>query len=161
MIHEQLFRMSERAMQLVVAPDQRYDVELLTDAPPSWTGLKVMCMDPDIHLPVGSTVEIHHNGSISTYTVSQALSPAAPRGWRFFLLPTSSAASPPPSDSNSEDSTNAEKYYIIEVSGLIGKGVRRSTQTYKIPYSSLSAELQRITKAGGKIVSISPAPRLG
>lgn len=152
-------------MQLVVAPDRRYDVELLTDAPPGWTGLKVMCMDPEIRLPVGSTVELVKDGSRSTYTVTQALGPAAPRGWRFFLQPVASAgvASGPAADSgaSSADVANTEKYYVIEVAGLVGSGVRRSTQTYKVPYSSLSAEFQRITKAGGKILSIREVPRLG
>ncbi|GAB4212857.1 MAG: hypothetical protein OHK0012_07870 [Synechococcales cyanobacterium] len=153
-------------MQLVVAPDQRYDVELMTDAPPTWTGLKVMCMDAEIQLSVGTTVELVKDGASSVYTVAQALGPAAPRGWRFFLSPAAVPApaapqSAPVSVSSSNEISNIEKYYIIKVSALVGNGVRLSSQEIKVSYSSLSAEFQRLTRAGAKILSISEAPRLG
>ncbi|AFY80952.1 phycobilisome linker polypeptide [Oscillatoria acuminata] len=47
--------------------------------------------------------------------------------------------------------------YRIEVTGLRQTGVRRSCQTFIVPFESLSTKIQQIVKQGGKIASITTA----
>jgi phycocyanin-associated rod linker protein len=47
--------------------------------------------------------------------------------------------------------------YRIEVTGIRQTGVRRSSNSYIVPYEKLSSKIQQILKKGGKIASITPA----
>ncbi|NJL11426.1 MAG: hypothetical protein HC908_18290 [Calothrix sp. SM1_7_51] len=47
---------------------------------------------------------------------------------------------------------------LIEVTGGSQKWQRHSQQTLKVPYSSLSQTIQRITRMGGKVINITLLP---
>ncbi|NJM00687.1 MAG: CpcD phycobilisome linker protein [Synechococcaceae cyanobacterium SM2_3_2] len=112
-----------------------------------------------------------------SYRVVQALAPAAPRSWRLFLekpanggatpTPTTSATAAVPTEPKQPrtDVANADKIFVIKVSGLVGTSlnseVRKSTVEYKVPFSRLSQEMARITKTGVKILSVEEADVLG
>lgn len=55
------------------------------------------------------------------------------------------------------------KTYRVEISGIGAGGarnypsVRRSSRALIVPYEELSATLQRVSRSGGKIASITPA----
>ncbi|NJK62374.1 MAG: CpcD phycobilisome linker protein [Synechococcaceae cyanobacterium SM2_3_1] len=92
------------------------------------------------------------------YEVDQILSPAAPRGWRLFLVkPGVARVKAQPGDSSAN---NTDKLFNVEVSGLIGPNVRKSVTSYLIPFSRLSQEVKRITRTGAKIVRISESSPL-
>ncbi|MGF1576327.1 MAG: phycobilisome linker polypeptide [Cyanophyceae cyanobacterium] len=163
------------AIQLVIA-DQTYDVERLTDTAADWQGVKVMLTQPDVDLKVATGAEVVLQGEedlAGSYRVAQALSPAAPRSWRLFLekatnlgaapAPTTTAAAEPKQART--DVPNADKIFVIKVSGLVGVGVtsnvRKSTVEYKVPFSRLTQEMARITKTGVTILSVKEADLLG
>lgn len=152
---------------LLVAGNQSFEVEQLTDVAPDWPGVKVMTKTSDLNLEAtlseGTEVKLQGDGSASgTYEVAYCLAPAAPRNWRIFLNPRTggSAAGSATKTPASTMAPNNDKLFTIKVSGLIGNGVRRSVQEYKVPYSRLSQEVSRITKMGGQIVSITEAVTL-
>lgn len=157
---------------LLMAGSQSFEVEQLTDTPPDWPGIKVMTTTPDLELEsvlgTGTEVKIQKDGVDSgSFEVAYLLSPAAPRNWRIFLKQTTSGSATGPAVSSSaapvrSDVPNTDKLYTIKVSGLIGGMVRRSVQEYKVPYSRLSQEVNRITKSGAQIISIteSVAPNI-
>lgn len=152
---------------LLMAGSQSFEVEQLADVPPDWPGIKVMTKSPDLDLESvvseGTEVQIQGDGA-GSYEVAYLLSPAAPRNWRIFLKSKSGSttagsggAAKAPANT---DAPNEDKLFTIKVSGLIGGGVRRSVQEYKVPYSRLSQEVSRITKSGAQIVSITEAVTL-
>ncbi len=54
----------------------------------------------------------------------------------------------------------SRKLYRVEIAALLKPGypsVRRSSKAIFVPYEELSATLQRINRAGGKVASITPA----
>jgi len=146
---------------LLMAGSQSFEVEQLTDVPPDWPGIKVMTKSPDLELESvlseGTEVKIQGDGA-GSYEVAYLLSPAAPRNWRIFLKSksgsTEGTAAKAPANT---DAPNQDKLFTIKVSGLLGGGVRRSVQEYKVPYSRLSQEVSRITKSGAQIISITEA----
>lgn len=170
------------AIQLVVA-DQVYEMELLTDGPPDWQGVKLMLAQPAVVFKVASGAEVTVQGEDSlagSYRVTQVLSPAAPRTWRVFLEQAAASQAPapaaPPTEASvpkrdpsqpiySSDTPSGDKIYVIKVSGLLGStlvsGVRKSVTEYKVPYARLSQELARITKTGVKVLSIEEVEMLG
>ena len=154
---------------LLMAGSQSFEVEQLTDMPPDWPGIKVMTTSPDLDLEsvlsAGTEVKIQGDGvSSGSYEVAYLLSPAAPRNWRIFLTSKSGAAMGSATGAAkapaNTDAPNSEKMFTIKVSGLLGGGVRRSVQEYKVPFSRLSQEVSRITKSGAQIISITEAVTL-
>jgi hypothetical protein len=149
------------AMQLVT-DNLTLEVEQLSDVPPDWQGLKLMTerADVDLKLTPGMQVEVKAEDSslAGAYRVDQILSPAAPRGWRLFLMKPGSAQAPAqPGDTSAN---NTDKLFNVEVSGLIGPNVRKSVVSYLIPFSRLSQDVKRITRTGGKIVKITESSLL-
>lgn len=49
------------------------------------------------------------------------------------------------------------RVYRVEITGVTGGRVRRSTQTLLVPYEQLSTRMQQIQRQGGRIASITPA----
>ncbi|MCS7031603.1 MAG: phycobilisome linker polypeptide [Gloeomargarita sp. SKYG116] len=72
--------------------------------------------------------------------------------WAF--RPTPTAAGPARQGALVGDSS---RVYRVEVAGITGPRVRRSTQTLLVPYEQLSARMQQIQRQGGRIASITPA----
>ncbi len=149
------------AMQLVT-DNLTLEVEQLSDVPSTWQGLKLMTKRADVNLNLtpGKQVEVKAEDPTlaGPYEVDQILSPAAPRGWRLFLVkPGGAKALGQPGGSTA---LNIDKLFNVEVSGLIGPNVRKSVITYLIPFSRLSQEVKRITRTGGKIVRISESSPL-
>ncbi len=141
-------------MLLVAEGNQTFEVEQLTDVAPDWQGIKVMAKSGEMKLAKGTPVKLQADDpSLSgEYTVSFCLAPGAPRTWRVLLERAGQSGSARPA--RSSDLPNVDKLFTIRVSGVIGKGVRRSVVEYKVPFSRLSQEVSRITKAGGTIVSL-------
>ncbi len=153
-------------MAKLLLGDQAFEVELLTDVPTNWPGIKVMSKGAKLDIPAGTVVRVeseddHVTGS---YKVVYRLAPAYPRSWRL-LLERESAAAPQAeaapatkpaqvAPSAASSLPNSDKIFTIKVSGLVGGGVRKSVAEYKVPFSRLSQEVKRITQRGGKIVSI-------
>ena len=163
------------AIQLVIA-DQTYDVERLTDTAADWQGVKVMLTQSDVDLKVATGAEVMLQGEgdlAGSYRVAQALSPAAPRSWRLFLEKSTKAGTAPTPATTTvtepkqprTDVPNADKIFVIKVSGLVGTSlkseVRKSTVEYKVPFSRLTQETTRITKTGVTILSVEEADVLG
>ncbi|MEN9207737.1 MAG: phycobilisome linker polypeptide [Gloeomargarita sp. GMQP_bins_120] len=73
-------------------------------------------------------------------------------GWAF--RPTPNQTGPARQGALVGDSS---RVYRVEVAGLAGPRVRRSTQTLLVPYEQLSARMQQIQRQGGRIASITPA----
>ncbi|HIK21651.1 MAG TPA: CpcD phycobilisome linker protein [Synechococcus sp. M44_DOE_062] len=158
-------------MAKLLLGDQAFEVELLTDTPTNWPGIKVMSKGAKLDIPAGTVVKVeseddHVTGS---YRVVYRLAPAYPRSWRLLLERESvatapqevgsqatSAPEPQVTQASSSESglPNSDKIFTIKVSGLVGGGVRRSVVEYKVPFSRLSQEVKRITQRGGKIVGI-------
>ncbi len=154
-------------MAKLLLGDQSFEVELLTDVPTNWPGIKVMSKGAKLDIPAGTVVKVeaeddHITGS---YKVVYRLAPAYPRSWRLLLeresaapapqaevAPETTAAQVAPSAASSLP--NSDKIFTLKVSGLVGGGVRKSVVEYKVPFSRLSQEVKRITQMGGKIVSI-------
>ncbi|WP_017324498.1 phycobilisome linker polypeptide [Synechococcus sp. PCC 7336] len=144
---------------LLAYEGREFGVERLDDTLPSSSETKVMAATGEGRvIPVGARVELKGDGSIEgQYEVVRALSPAAPRGWRFYLngvasdsAPSGVAASPTAAD----DGNNSAKRFAIRVSGAQGAVVRQSVQTIEVPFSRLSTEMKRLNRMGGKIESI-------
>ncbi|WP_247216130.1 phycobilisome linker polypeptide [Synechococcus sp. C9] len=51
----------------------------------------------------------------------------------------------------------SSRVYRVEITGVTGARVRRSTQTLLVPYEQLSMRMQQIQRQGGRIASITPA----
>jgi len=49
------------------------------------------------------------------------------------------------------------RVYRVEVTGVTGARIRRSTQTLLVPYEQLSMRMQQIQRQGGRIASVTPA----
>lgn len=73
-------------------------------------------------------------------------------GWAF--RPTPNQTGPARQGALVGDSS---RVYRVEITGVTGARVRRSTQTLLVPYEQLSARLQQIQRQGGRIASITPA----
>jgi len=157
-------------MAKLLLGDQSFEVELLTDVPTNWPGIKVMSKGAKLDIPAGTVVRVeseddHVTGS---YKVVYRLAPAYPRSWRL-LLERESAAPAPQAEaapaaqvapSAASSLPNSDKIFTLKVSGLVGGGVRKSVVEYKVPFSRLSQEVKRITQMGGKIVSITESSLL-
>lgn len=154
---------------LLVAGNQSFEVEPLTDVAPDWPGIKVMTTSSDLdlgsQLQQGTEVSLQGDGAAAgSYEVGYLLSPAAPRHWRIFLKSKDAGSGSAPGIGAkapvSTDAPNQDKLFTIKVSGLMGGGVRRSVQEYKVPFSRLSQEVSRITKTGAQIISITESVTL-
>ncbi|MDT7945929.1 MULTISPECIES: phycobilisome linker polypeptide [unclassified Synechococcus] len=153
-------------MAKLLLGDQAFEVELLTDVPTNWPGIKVMSKGAKLDIPAGTVVKVEAEDDhiAGSYKVVYRLAPAYPRSWRLLLERESVATAPQVASapepevaqaSSSEGGLpNSDKIFAIKVSGLVGGGVRRSVVEYKVPFSRLSQEVKRITQMGGKIVSI-------
>jgi phycocyanin-associated rod protein len=153
-------------MAKLLLGDQSFEVELLTDVPTNWPGIKVMSKGAKLDIPPGTVVRVESEDDhiAGSYKVVYRLAPAYPRSWRLLLerataeIPQEAAASPskaaPASPASGPSAPNRDKVFTIKVSGLVGGGVRKSVVEYKVPFSRLSQEVKRITRMGGKIVSI-------
>jgi hypothetical protein len=150
-------------MLVLVAGDQTFEVEQLTDVDPAWQGVKVMTPSADLTVVVGTEVRLQseNSGLAGTYTVTQRLTPAAPRGWRLFLDRVAAASAPAAAPTVAsqpairvDPTFNTSKTFTLKVSGMGGMKVRQSVTEVKVSFDRLSLEVQRITKAGGKILSI-------
>lgn len=156
------------AIQLVIA-DQTYDVERLTDTAADWQGVKVMLTQPEVAFKVASGAQVVIQGEeelAGSYRVVQALAPAAPRSWRLFLekpanggatpTPTTSATAAVPTEPKQPrtDVANADKIFVIKVSGLVGTSlnseVRKSTVEYKVPFLASPRRWPGSPKLGSK-----------
>ncbi|MEN9203527.1 MAG: phycobilisome linker polypeptide [Thermostichus sp. DG_1_6_bins_120] len=148
-------------MAKLLLGDQSFEVELLEDVPTDWPGIKVMSTGAMLKVPAGTVVKVEsEDRQVSgSYKVAYCLAPAFPRTWRL-LLEREGAAAPAVASAPSSDVPNADKIFIIKVSGVVGGGVRKSVLEYKVPFSRLSQEVKRITQMGGQILSISEASLL-
>jgi hypothetical protein len=52
--------------------------------------------------------------------------------------------------------SNSDGHFLVEVSGLRGSHVRHGVQRFCVPFSRLSSEVRRVTRAGGRIVEVQP-----
>lgn len=153
---------AETTVQKLDLGDQSIPVVALTDDP---MAVKVMAVTDLAQAPVVGT-PVHYGQQ--TYTIQRALAPAAPRGWRFYLQAvgvavqtTQPVATPeitipevPAVVPVAHASENLESVFLVEVEKLGGTNIRRSSTTLRVPYNRLSEELQRILRAGGRVVSI-------
>ncbi len=141
---------------MLVAADKTVEVEQLTDVDPNWQGIKLETKaDQTIALAVGSMVTLQADDTqlAGDYKVKFVLGPAAPRGWRLFLEADRKVTR--------TEGPNTEKVFLIKVSAVTGDNVRRSVIEYKVPYSRLSQEVQRITRSGSKIINIAETNGFG
>lgn len=142
---------------LVRGGDASFDVDVLGDQVPGWKGLKVEARDnQELRLSPGERVELQADDEAiaGAYEVSFSLAPAAPRGWRAYLEPASTSGSSANGSVRSSEGDNRTKQYAITVEGAGGASVRRSMRTYTVPYARLTAEVQRLTRSGARIVSV-------
>ncbi|MGK7905884.1 MAG: phycobilisome linker polypeptide [Synechococcus sp.] len=146
----------------LTAEDTQFDVELLGDVLPGSSDIKVAATNNQtLKLAVGTAVTLRADEPVGgDYTVTLALAPAAPRGWRLYLSKVAGGATPVavnPASASTEGSSadNTGKVFEIKfVSAGTSPMVRTSVQTLRVPFSRMSSEVSRITRSGSKIVSI-------
>jgi hypothetical protein len=83
-------------MAKLLLGDQAFEVELLTDVPTNWPGIKVMSKGAKLDIPAGTVVKVEAEDDhiAGSYKVVYRLAPAYPRSWRLLLERESVATAP-------------------------------------------------------------------